>query len=622
MPKYSGDIAKIKMIIWDLDETLWNGTIDDGDIVSIPKCHISLLCDLTDHGIVNSICSKNDWEKVKTILNECDILNYFVFPSVDWSAKGPRIKRMLQVMGLRATNVLFIDDNYLNLQEVEHSVQGIITASPNVIPQLINELNDSGLKYDYEHKRLNQYKILEAKNEVSKQYESNKEFLKYCNIKVSIETNCEERIERIHELIMRSNQLNFTKKRISIENLSEMLHDNTYQCGIVNVTDRFGDYGMVGFYAVKDGVAEHFLFSCRTIGMGIEQYVYQLLGCPIINIVGDVISELGSKDSMEWINVSKTSACDKNIEKINGESHSVLMKGPCDMDQVFNFIQNNNVVDSEFTYVDKETGVTIQGSQHLSQIIQSLTITEEQKRSIARDLPFATKNFYDTNFFDKKYKYIFLSLLHESHLGIYKRKSDGIKVVFGEACYPLTDEKYWDDYINQRIYTGGCKFDISFLRWFSENYQFCGHTEINELENNVLEALNHLDKETQLIFMLGVEYPCESNNNVAFNNSHLVFSEQNKLIRRLTNENERIKYIYYGDFLDGQDGFYHNIYHFTPAVYYKVAMKICDMVNGGKEKIAVVSKERTIRANLYKKFRDNPIINRCVMMIKKVLSKR
>ena len=68
---------------------------------------------------------------------------------------------------------------------------------------------------------------------------------------------------------------------------------------------------MVGFFAIKDGIAEHFLFSCRTIGMGIEQYVFQILGCPTIKIVGEVISELGSKEPFEWINVNKNNTNEK-----------------------------------------------------------------------------------------------------------------------------------------------------------------------------------------------------------------------------------------------------------------------------------------------------------------------
>ena len=62
------DLSKIKLIIWDLDETFWNGILSEGPITPIQN-NITLLKDLTDHGIVNSICSKNDYEQTVSKLN-------------------------------------------------------------------------------------------------------------------------------------------------------------------------------------------------------------------------------------------------------------------------------------------------------------------------------------------------------------------------------------------------------------------------------------------------------------------------------------------------------------------------------------------------------------------------
>ena len=100
---------KIKLIVWDFDETFWKGTLSEGDVI-IPDEHIKLIKDLTDAGIVNSICSKNDWESVKKKLNQIGLLDYFVFPSVNWEPKGQRIKELIADMQLRQANVLFLDD--------------------------------------------------------------------------------------------------------------------------------------------------------------------------------------------------------------------------------------------------------------------------------------------------------------------------------------------------------------------------------------------------------------------------------------------------------------------------------------------------------------------------------
>ena len=49
---------KIKLVVWDMDETFWNGTITEEN-VQIPEEHKKLILSLTDAGIINSICSKH-----------------------------------------------------------------------------------------------------------------------------------------------------------------------------------------------------------------------------------------------------------------------------------------------------------------------------------------------------------------------------------------------------------------------------------------------------------------------------------------------------------------------------------------------------------------------------------
>ena len=58
---------KIKLVIWDLDETFWKGTFSEGT-VEIPDFNRCLIAMLTDIGIVNSICSKNDEKQVMNYL--------------------------------------------------------------------------------------------------------------------------------------------------------------------------------------------------------------------------------------------------------------------------------------------------------------------------------------------------------------------------------------------------------------------------------------------------------------------------------------------------------------------------------------------------------------------------
>ena len=110
------ELSKVKLMIWDLDETLWKGTLSEEN-VELNRPFIDFINDTLDAGIVHSICSKNDYHKTKDKMQELGIWDLFVFPSIDWTPKGQRVKSIIDQMKLRPENVLFIDDNVQNLQE-------------------------------------------------------------------------------------------------------------------------------------------------------------------------------------------------------------------------------------------------------------------------------------------------------------------------------------------------------------------------------------------------------------------------------------------------------------------------------------------------------------------------
>jgi predicted enzyme involved in methoxymalonyl-ACP biosynthesis len=57
----------VKLVIWDLDETLWSGTLSEGPVAVNPDCS-NIVRQLNRRGIINSLCSKNDHEAVRARL--------------------------------------------------------------------------------------------------------------------------------------------------------------------------------------------------------------------------------------------------------------------------------------------------------------------------------------------------------------------------------------------------------------------------------------------------------------------------------------------------------------------------------------------------------------------------
>jgi len=320
---------QIKLVIWDLDDTFWSGTLSEGGGVSISE-NLELVKELSDRGIVNSICSKNDFKCACDRLVEQGVWDLFVFPSIDWTNKGGRIKQIVDDMQLRPTNVLFVDDNVNNREEAAFACDGINVADPSELPELVTSPAFEG-KNDKAHSRLKQYKVLEEKTEARKASASNDEFLMQSEIKCEIVRDWRGEVDRAHELIMRTNQLNFTKDRISAEETAA-LFDVADDSGLVHVSDKYGDHGFVGFFAVVGGECVQFCFSCRTMGMGIEQYVYASIGFPKLKVVGEVANELNSSDMPTWINQHEVAPADRSEvvdHAAEGQLASLLIYGGC-----------------------------------------------------------------------------------------------------------------------------------------------------------------------------------------------------------------------------------------------------------------------------------------------------
>lgn len=568
-----------KLIIWDLDDTFWKGTLSEGSVIPIQKCIDTVkLC--AKKGIVSAICSKNDESTCREQLTEWGIWDYFVFNSINWQPKGQRIKQLIENVNLRPANVLFIDDNHLNLEEAKYYSPELMTAFPDIIDELFDAVSKIE-KDDAGFERLNRYKILEKKQNEKSSIGSNEEFLLQSNIKVQIHYDCLEEIERIHELIMRTNQLNYTKLRSTREELEALLNNPDVMSGYITSEDKYGEYGIIGFFAYKDNKLIHFLFSCRTLGMGIEQYIYERIGFPELTVEGSVSAEVGkAQPRVTWINRESSDNAHDKITDI-AKNFRVLMKGPCDLLQIFSFIKNEDIFDCEFTYTSDEKhslGVAIEGMNHTMQIVQSLTLTDSEKAEVCK-LPFCDSKMYPQNIYLGKYGMIFISILTDVNLGMYKKIGGNQIIAFGEWLYPLTDKSNWNKYTNKEVYTANCKFTREILESFSQEYEFIGRMTPQMLVENLKFIRENISAETELVIMLGCEKEFRQNKLEAWKNRHNEHIEFNKAVRKFAENAANVTLFDVNEYITSQEDFSDSINHYKKRIYYLMAQKFIEMIN-------------------------------------------
>jgi FkbH-like protein len=329
---------KIKLVIWDLDDTLWKGILAEGDDIVSYTSRFEIVRELNRRGIVSAIVSKNEFEKTKARLEEFGYWDDFVFPRISFDPKGPVIAQLIKDMALRPVNVLFIDDNDSNLNEALHYVPDLNCLNANQCDSILDSQYLKG-KDDSSLSRHKQYKQMEKRVEASHGFSSNEDFLKSIHIRAEIKPYSDEVADRAYELVDRTNQLNYTKKRPSKEEFRKFMSDPNVEGNLVRIIDDFGDNGYVGFYAVDRSIPEgkglvHFCFSCRVLGYYVEQWVYARLGFPNIEIVGEVAVQLNKTNNPSWITLETAIAETDLGELVIDRPIRVFAVGACYLQNV------------------------------------------------------------------------------------------------------------------------------------------------------------------------------------------------------------------------------------------------------------------------------------------------
>jgi len=266
---------KIKCVVWDLDNTIWDGVLLESDDVQLKPNIKKIISDLDHRGILHSISSKNDYEVAYSKLKSFGLEHYFLYPEIHWNAKSSSLEKIQKNLNIGMDSILFVDDQEFELEEVQsvHPSINCLNAS-----QYQTLLNDSRLKPKFitidSAKRRQMYQDdYERKQAEDKFQGPSDSFLASLNMNFSISDAQEEDLKRAEELTVRTNQLNATGKTFNYDELNIFRQSKDHKLLICELEDRFGSYGKIGLALISihedHWLLEMLLMSCRVMSRGV-----------------------------------------------------------------------------------------------------------------------------------------------------------------------------------------------------------------------------------------------------------------------------------------------------------------------------------------------------------------
>ena len=273
----------VKCVVWDLDNTLWTGVAVEGEVAAAPPAPdpslLGVIEQLEARGIVSSVASRNDPSIRELLLSHPDLKEHIVAPQVGWEPKSDALRRIAERLNIGLEALAFVDDSPFERAEVAYMLPQVLVLSPDELRAALElpAFNPSSATEE-SARRAEMYRQEETRREAEASFQGNRAgFLAWCDMRLSIAPAQEADLPRICELTERTHQLNSTGRRYSEEEIRERMDDPRRLVLVARLTDRFGDYGIIGAALVDTQppwpqevwLIELVMLSCRVEGRGI-----------------------------------------------------------------------------------------------------------------------------------------------------------------------------------------------------------------------------------------------------------------------------------------------------------------------------------------------------------------
>ena len=281
-----------KVVALDCDGTLWKGVCaEDGAsslVLDRERENVQkFMVQQHGAGMLLCLCSKNNEQDVSKVFETRTDFplreEHFAASRINWEAKSRNLKSLADELGLGLDSFIFIDDNPVECAEIRsHHPEVLVLQLPQDGEDTIQFLEhvwafDRLAVTEDAQLRAARYRENRERESARQKALTFQDFLEGLVLKVIVTEMRPQQFERVAELTQRTNQFNFSTVRRTSAQIQHLYESRQLECLVVEVSDRFGDYGLTGvlLYSVEQDCAhvDTFLLSCRVLGRGVEHKV-------------------------------------------------------------------------------------------------------------------------------------------------------------------------------------------------------------------------------------------------------------------------------------------------------------------------------------------------------------
>ena len=283
---------QVKLVVMDLDDTMWRGVLAEADSISTtategwPLGVAEALMHLRRRGVLIAIVSKNEETVIRGLWDRVFggriRLDDFAFLAINWRPKADNIREIIRQANLLPTSVVFVDDNPVERAAVQAGVPGIrvIGANQHYIRRILLWSPETQLA-TISRESAHRTELIQKQQhrEAARETMTRSDFLLGLDLTVEcfeIASVRDASFERAFELLNKTNQFNTTGQRWTREELARAMSAGLRLLAF-SVRDVHVEYGLVGLILHDASSIRQFVMSCRVFGLDVEAAVLSSL---------------------------------------------------------------------------------------------------------------------------------------------------------------------------------------------------------------------------------------------------------------------------------------------------------------------------------------------------------